>query len=48
MEGGEDIDDELRPHAKYIGTVYTYIPNSFVSSNPGWPHMEVYPVLDSV
>ena len=46
FEGGEDIDYELRPHAKYKGTIHPYIPDSFGSSNPGWPLTEVYPKLE--
>ena len=30
--------DETRPHEKYTGMVYLYIPNSFGSSNPRWTH----------
>ena len=37
MEVSEDIADEHRPHAKYMGTVYPYLPNSYGSSYPGWP-----------
>ena len=37
-----------RPHTKYTGMVYYYIPDNFGSSNPGWPHMKVYPKLELV
>ena len=48
MGGVEDIYDKPRPHKKYTGTVYTYIPNCFGSSNPGWTRTEVYPKLELV
>ena len=41
MELGEDIADKPTPHLKYTGMLYPYIPGSFGSSNPGWPHTEV-------
>ena len=34
----KDVAYETRPHTKYTGTVYTYITDIFVSSNPVCPH----------
>ena len=41
MKGCEDISDEPISHAKYTGVVYSYITNSFGSSNPVWPQKRV-------
>ena len=34
MGVSEDIADEHKPHAKYTGTVYPYLPNIYSSYNP--------------
>ena len=34
----EDIANEHRLHTKYTGMVNPYVPNSFGSSVPWWPH----------
>ena len=48
MEGEKNIADEPRPQAKYTGTVYPYIFDSFGSSNSGCPRTDVYPQLELV
>ena len=46
IEGDEDICDEPRAHMKYMGVVYSYIPDSSGSSDPGGTHRKVYPKLE--